>query len=220
MSSPTAFIASLRRLGRDDLGKVATLRRSLGGEPGEDVRAFPMVERHLPTERSWDRTVYYLVAGLWASVNTASVIAAGGDAPDDEEEEPPTGEATSDQPRGAVPTEMGRRERRSFGRAVAQMYRRRNQTESIEQRFVALLDADEEQLAHHLRQMVQLLKAEDGIRIHWVELLTDLRRWNDDDRWVQQRWARAFYREVNNAGADEPADTLTQADTQTQKDGE
>lgn len=197
MSSPAVFIDSLRRLGQRDLGKVAILRRSLGGEPGEDVRAFPLVERHLPSEYPWDRTVYYLVAGLWATVNTASVIARGGDAPEAEDQAPPDGAA---EPKALTLTERGRPERRSFGRAVARMYRQRNGTESIEQRFVALLDADEEQLPHHLRQMVQLLKAEDGIPIYWVELLGDLRQWNRDERWVQQRWGRAFYREVNAAG--------------------
>jgi CRISPR system Cascade subunit CasB len=108
-------------------------------------------------------------------------------------------------------TDRGRQERRSFGRAVAQLYLRRDRTESIEQRFIALLDADEGQLAHHLRQMVQLLRAEEGIRIHWVELLTDLRHWKDDERRVQRRWARAFYREAfatpdaNDAGDGEGA---------------
>lgn len=205
MSSPAVFIASLRRLGRRDLGKVAILRRSLGGEPGADVRAFPLVEGHLPTEYPWDRTAYYLVAGLWATVNTASVLAGGGDAPD-EEEEPATPEGAAAEPKALALTERGRPERRSFGRAVALLYLRRNRTESIERRFVALLDADAEQLPHHLRQMVHLLKAEEGIRIHWVELLTDLRRWNDDERRVQQRWARAFYREVNAAPDADGAD--------------
>jgi CRISPR system Cascade subunit CasB len=206
MSSPAVFIASLRRLGQRDLGKVAILRRSLSGELGEDVRAFPLVERHLPTEYSWDRIAYYLVAGLWATVNTASVIAAASDDPDDEEEQAPS-EGTAAEPKVITLTERGRPERRSFGRAVALLYLQRNRTESIEQRFVALLDADGEQLPHHLRQMVQLLRAEEGIRIYWVELLTDLRDWNRDDRRVQQLWARAFYREVNAAGdPDDDAD--------------
>ena len=77
MSSPANFIRHLRALGQRDLGKVAILRRSLGGEPGEDIRAYPMVEPHLPTEYPWDRTAYYLVAGLWASV-TASTSSRSG----------------------------------------------------------------------------------------------------------------------------------------------
>lgn len=208
MSSPASFIRHLRALGRRDLGKVATLRRSLGGEPGEDVRAFPLVEPYLPGESDarsraaweWDRRMYYLVAGLWASVNTASVIAA---AAADEEDEEPSGDAPIAEPPAQSLTERGRLDRRSFGRAVVQLYRQRDRTESIERRFVALLDADEAQLPHHLRQMVQLLRTEDGIPIHWAELLADLRQWNRDDRRVQQRWARAFYREALATDADD-----------------
>lgn len=195
MSSPASFIRHLRALGQRDLGGVAILRRSLGGEPGEDIRAYPMVEPHLPTECPWDRKVYYLVAGLWASVNTASVLATVAAAPD-EDEEPSADDASPAETPAPTLTERGRLDRRSFGRAVIQLYRQRDRTESIERRFIALLDADETQLAHHLRQMIQLVKAEEGIRIHWVELLTDLRNWNRDDRRVQQRWARAFYREA------------------------
>lgn len=198
MSSPANFIRSLRILGQRDLGKVAILRRSLGGDPGDDVRAFPMVEPHLPTEYPWDRQVYYLIAGLWASVNTASVIAAAGDAPENDDE-PAEGNAPPPETPPQPLTERGRQDRRSFGRAVAQLYRQRNETESIERRFIALLDADETQLAHYLRQMIQLVRAEEGIRIHWAELLTDLRNWNRDDRRVQQRWARAFYRDTFTA---------------------
>ena len=206
MSSPAAFIASLGRLGRNDLGKVATLRRSLSGEPGEDVRAFPMVERYLPTDYPWDRQMYYLVAGLWATVNTASVIASGPDtAAEDEEVEAAEG-AVAAQPEVSF-AERGRLQRRTFGRTVAQVCEKRGEKEKIvrgettstERRFVTLLDADDaSQLAHHLRQMVQLVRAEEGLRIFWAELLTDLRRWNSDERYVQRKWARAFYHEIHS----------------------
>ena len=213
MSSPAAFIASLGRLGKNDLGKVATLRRSLSGEPGEDVRAFPMVERHLPTDRpwngDWDRQMYYLVAGLWATVNTASVLAATGATAAETEEDTPTTDASPTEPQDVPLGERGRPLRRSFGWTVAQVYRQRGAIESIEQRFIALLDADDvQQLAHHLRQLVQLARAGDSICIHWVTLLDDLRHWNDDGRRVQQRWAREFYRAVNlpNEAADDSAE--------------
>ena len=216
MSSPANFIRHLRGLGQRDLGKVAILRRSLGGEPGEDVRAYPMVEPHLPpSDWPWDRTVYYLVAGLWASVNTASVLAAAGATPD-EDDEPSADAAPPVETPATSLTERGRQDRRSFGRAIVQLYRQRNETESIERRFIALLDADEAQLAHHLRQMVQLVKAEEGIPIYWVELLTDLRNWNRDDRRVQQRWARAFYREAS-ATTDDAEDSAAQATAATKE---
>lgn len=203
MSSPAAFIESLRRLGKNDLGKVATLRRSLSSDPGEDVRAFPMVERHLPSDRpwnsDWDRQMYYLVAGLWATVNTASVLATATDeaTTTGAETETPAVVTPPTAPQDVALGERGRPQRRSFGWTVAQVYRQRGEIESIEQRFIALLDADDaQQLAHHLRQLVQLARAGE-VRIHWVTLLDDLRYWNDDERRVQHRWAREFYRAVN-----------------------
>ncbi len=196
MRDPAVFIQQLRRLGQRDLGGVAILRRSLGAEPGADVRAYPFVEPYLPAEYPWTRTVYYLVAGLWASVNTASVLAAAAD----EDEEPAVSPAGA--PAGPeLPVDPARRDRRSFGHAAATLYLQRGKVESIERRFIALLDADEEQLPYHLRQMVQLVKTEEGIRIHWVRLLDDLLNWNHPERRVQQHWARAFYRTVNAAGA-------------------
>lgn len=83
-----------------------------------------------------------------------------------------------------------------MGHAIAQLYLAREQSKSIEQRFVALLDADEEQLPYRLRQMVRLIKSQDGIRIYWSELLRDLLAWNRERKPVQQKWARAFYRTV------------------------
>lgn len=195
MSGSVAFIQQLRRLGKQDLGGVAMLRRSLGAEPGTDVRVYPFVEPHLPNDYPWTRTTYYLTAGLWATVNTASVLAA---APIDDEE---SASGATETPAGVEPQlDRTRRDRRTFGFAVATLYLERKKAESIEQRFIALLDADEVQLPYRLRQMVQLVKAEEGIRIHWVRLLDDLLWWNDDERHVQQRWARAFYRATNAAG--------------------
>lgn len=72
----------------------------------------------------------------------------------------------------------------------------RDQSKSIEQRFIALLDAGEEQPPYRIRQMVQLLGSGEGIRIYWPELLRDLLAWNHERRPVQQKWARAFYRTV------------------------
>ncbi len=63
---------------------------------------------------------------------------------------------------------------------------------SIENRFSVLLSSDEERLTHHLRQAVSLCAAHD-VRIGWVSLIGDLRRWSHPDRFIQRRWARAFW---------------------------
>ena len=149
----------------------------------------PVVEGFLEREDRWERTCYYLVAGLWASSVSWFDLKDRSQA-----EEVPTQAEEG-------PVEAGYR--RTLGYAIAQLYLARGQSPSIEGRFVALLDADEEELPYRLRQMVRLLKTEDGIRIHWAELLRDLLAWNREDKPVQRKWARAFYRAVSRETAEE-----------------
>jgi CRISPR system Cascade subunit CasB len=78
-----------------------------------------------------------------------------------------------------------------LGRAVAKL-RSSTGSGSVESRFIALLDADAEQLPHRLRQMTTLMSSH-GIAPDWARLRRDLDRWLHPDRIVQQRWARSFY---------------------------
>jgi len=75
---------------------------------------------------------------------------------------------------------------------------------SIEARFLALLDADGEQLPHRLRQMTTLLSSHD-IAPDWGRLRRDLVWWRTPDRDVQQRWARSFYQEKRASGESQEA---------------
>lgn len=79
------------------------------------------------------------------------------------------------------------------GRAAA-MYQLKSGSASTERRFIALLDADSEQLPHRLRQMIALLKEET---IDFDALLDDLLRWQDERKRTQNAWARDFYRALN-----------------------
>lgn len=181
-----AFVQYLRR--RSESADLARMRRTLG-DPGAEV--IPLVEGFLARiqddyEARWERICYYLVAGLWASTVSSSQINQFRKEP---EEEPEVGQSDEG--------DVSKGYRRTLGHAIAQLYLARNQSKSIEQRFITLLDADEEQLPYRIRQMVQLLKAEDGIRIYWSELLRDLLAWNYERKPVQQKWARAFYRTVS-----------------------
>lgn len=65
-------------------------------------------------------------------------------------------------------------------------------SQSVESRFLSLLDADSEQLPHRLRQMIDLMSSQ-GIAPAWAGLRRDVLRWGTEDRWVQQRWARSYY---------------------------
>lgn len=73
---------------------------------------------------------------------------------------------------------------------------------AVERRFLALLDADEEGLPHHLRQLVALF-AQHRVAPDWSRLLADLKHWSHPDRWVQQRWAKSFYARMARVEPDE-----------------
>jgi len=185
ISREQAFVQHLRQ--RSESADLARMRRALA-DPGAAV--IPLVEGFLARiqddyEACWKRICYYLVAGLWASTVSSSELERFRRQP---EEEP---EVSQDDQ-----SNVNKGYRRTLGHAIAQLYLARNQSKSIEQRFVALLDADEEQLPYRMRQMVRLLKSEEGIPIYWSELLRDLLAWNCEHRPVQQKWARAFYRTV------------------------
>lgn len=138
-----------------DRGAKAALRRSLAFPPGAWPGAFPYVERWLPVGANrWQRTVYYLVAGLQCLSRS---------------------EVTHD----------------DLGKAVKSLQDRTGSS-SVEKRFIALLDADEEQLPQRLRQLVTLLSSQ-GIAPDWARLRRHLLAWNHPDRYVQQNWARSFY---------------------------
>jgi CRISPR system Cascade subunit CasB len=84
-------------------------------------------------------------------------------------------------------------EGRSLGAACAAFAAGKAGSDSTERRFIALLDADRDQLPHRLRQMVALLK---GVPPDWDSLLRDLLAWTIPERPVQNRWARDFYRNI------------------------
>ncbi len=70
----------------------------------------------------------------------------------------------------------------------------------VARRFGLLLDAEFDlagtnELAFRLRQMVRqvLSKNADEIGIDWPQMLSDLKYWGHADKFVQKRWARAFY---------------------------
>jgi CRISPR system Cascade subunit CasB len=68
--------------------------------------------------------------------------------------------------------------------------------DSVEKRFVALLNADDEDFSEHLRQIVSLLKSKE-IQINWLQLLKDIKHWSSDSRSVQRSWAKEFWGNTN-----------------------
>jgi CRISPR system Cascade subunit CasB len=66
------------------------------------------------------------------------------------------------------------------------------ESESIEKRFVALLNSDEDDLPLHLRHAVSLLAAA-SIPLDWTRLLLDVQAWGHPERYVQRQWSRDFW---------------------------
>lgn len=64
--------------------------------------------------------------------------------------------------------------------------------DSIEKRFVRLLEADSEDVGFHLKQAVSLAKAK-GVGVSFHRLMSDLLSWNYEDRFVQMAWARDYW---------------------------
>lgn len=75
----------------------------------------------------------------------------------------------------------------SFGILAQQV-----QSESIEKRFVALLNSHPEDLPVHLRHAISLLRSKE-VPIDWRQLLRDMIHWDHEDRFVQRAWAKAFW---------------------------
>lgn len=80
----------------------------------------------------------------------------------------------------------------SIGKACA-AHQTASGVTNTERRFIALLDADSEQLPHRLRQMAALLKE---YSLDYENILTGLLHWHDDQRRTQNQWARDFYRNL------------------------
>lgn len=100
-------------------------------------------------------------------------------------------------PEGRQSTNLGA----SFRRLMDQVGR-----ESVEARFVALLNSHADDLPLHLRHIVSLLRsAKVPVPVDWGQLLHDLEYWSHDSRSVQRAWARAYWRTAPTPGNNAPA---------------
>ena len=66
-------------------------------------------------------------------------------------------------------------------------------SQSVESRFISLLDAHPDDLFDRLRYTVSLLKSKE-ISVDWYKLCHDLKRWNDPERSTQNRWSRSYWK--------------------------
>jgi CRISPR system Cascade subunit CasB len=101
-----------------------------------------------------------------------------------------------------------RQQAQSFATAWAHL-KLKSGSESIEHRFIALLEADADSVAEHLRHAFSLLAAHD-IGCDFAALGDDLCVWMDPqadpnrrDR-IRQQWVRDFYRALQPAAPSSP----------------
>lgn len=153
---------------REDRASLAALRRGLGKQPGEAAEAFRLVLPHLPPGASRRDEDLYFLIGTLFALHQKSWLG-------------------NDDQLGA--TNLGA----SFARLRSEV-----ESDSIEKRFVVLLNCHQDDLPVHLRHGVSLLKSKE-IPIDWSQLLRDLRGWWHEDRYVQRKWARAFWSEKTTA---------------------
>lgn len=84
--------------------------------------------------------------------------------------------------------------------------------DSLERRFVALLNAHADDLPEHLRQAISLLKSKDK-PVDWLQLLKDIKRWDAEDNRVQRRWAKGFWGQDRNEDGTTDSAAATEAAT-------
>ena len=187
MSNSDPFIRYLHSLKYEDTGTLAALRRACGQRLGEsrNCQWFASVST---------RPADFLTATLVAQYATDTIKKA---------------QHAQEYPhRGSIGAAWARycRERDREQDPVT-FYRRRQDAlargqdpprpPSIHERLRSLLDAELEldgtgELAYRLRGLVRMLVAED-IPIDVIQLACDLRGWGAQSRYVQERWAKAFY---------------------------
>lgn len=74
--------------------------------------------------------------------------------------------------------------------------------QAVERRFVRLLATNWEDISNELRQVVSYLKSKE-VPINWHQLIADLKNWSHPDRFVQRRWANAFWGYQSNENREE-----------------
>ena len=160
------YLLSLTKEGEEDRGALAELRSGLGKEPGQMARVHRHVVPYLPEIHYNQDRWYYLIATLFGLHSKHK-------------------DSVDHESKGKKWKEVW-----TMGRAFRPL---RAKSDSMEARFVALLNAHHDDLEDHLRNAVRLLKANEE-PLDWFRLFDDLLQWNHPEGLVQLRWARDFYK--------------------------
>ncbi len=79
----------------------------------------------------------------------------------------------------------------NLGHTLRQV-RQKDNAPGLDRRIEILLDADERELPHRLRQVIRYLASRQA-RVNGSQLMTDLLYWSHPERFVQRQWARAYF---------------------------
>ncbi|MEU7890632.1 type I-E CRISPR-associated protein Cse2/CasB [Microbispora bryophytorum] len=190
LQTADSYVKYLSKVTKDDPGRRAALRRSLG-KPVHDIgvrRAHAVVAPWLPQNeelpgrnvRAAVESAYYTVAAL--------VAARPADRDRQQDDEPPSAEA--------VPEEA-QRKRNNLGRTLGAAVREgKVNPDSIEARLHLLCRQDLAGLHRQLPGLIRQLHARE-VRLDLAKLLIDLSRWADRRDWIVKAWLQEFYRTMN-----------------------
>jgi CRISPR system Cascade subunit CasB len=91
-----------------------------------------------------------------------------------------------------IADEEGKVSRDNFGHSCQRLAAGK-ESKGTERRFRALLDTSLEDLRSPLTALVRQMKVA-GVTINYPQLLADLRQWEHSSQYVQDRWAKDFWR--------------------------
>ncbi len=176
------FVAYLARLGEsEDRGSLAVLRRSLGQRPGMIAEASAIVEPFLLPGSSTEEVRTFYLVAGLFALHPVVTDARWSN----------------------LGTSL---------RAIRQRGETTEEDPGVARRFTAVLDARDDAVGVHLRNLVTLLHARsEPTPINFVQLLQDLRRWDDTDRHVQRQWAAGFWGHRGDDLANGPRESDTTA---------
>ena len=85
----------------------------------------------------------------------------------------------------------------NMGDTMFEIYKHRNESESIERRFMKLLQSNLDELLYRVRQAISLAKSE-SVPINWQQLFTDLKKWPLNlEKPPHEFWGNAFWIKIS-----------------------
>lgn len=150
---------------KEDRAALAVLRRGLGKRPGEEMSVYLYIGWCADKLNRNQEEAYHLVATLFGLYPSESWRSSDGN---------------------PKKTNLG---------ASLRRLKEKIGGDGVERRFVALLNANRDDMGEHLRQIIGLLKSKD-VLVDWAQLLEAVEFWDAfDERRRQRQWAKTFWRE-------------------------